>query len=67
MEALAARRPVIGAGVFGVPSLVAGGAVFWGLDALPMAEAALEDAGLLERGEMGRLAGLPVGAERRPG
>ncbi len=57
----------IGAGVFGVSSLVAGGTVFWGLDALPMAEAALEDAGLLERGEMGRLAGLPVGVERRLG
>lgn len=30
------------AGVFGVPSLVVGGKVFWGLDALPMLRACLE-------------------------
>lgn len=54
----------IAAGVFGVPTLVAGGALFWGVDALPMAEAHLDDPGLLSRGEMARLAELPVGVRR---
>ncbi len=57
----------IAAGVFGVPTLAAGGALFWGLDAMPMAEAALDDPGLLGRGEMARLAALPVGVRRRSG
>lgn len=55
----------IAAGVFGVPSLVTGGEVFWGLDALPMAEAFLADPGLFRTGEMARLDGLPVGVRRR--
>ena len=55
----------IAAGVFGVPTLAVGSALFWGLDAMPMAEAALDDPGLLARGEMARLASLPVGVERR--
>lgn len=53
------------AGVFGVPTIVAGGALFWGLDAMPMAEACLADPGLLGRGEMARLPDLPYGVERR--
>ena len=57
----------IAAGVFGVPTLEVGGELFWGLDAMPMAEAALDDPGLLERGEMARLAGLPVGVARNVG
>ena len=57
----------IAAGVFGVPTLAAGGALFWGLDAMPMAEAVLDDPGLLGRGEMGRVAALPVGVQRRGG
>jgi len=56
----------IAAGVFGVPTLAVGGELFWGLDALPMAEAALDDPGLLGRGEMARFASLPTGVERRP-
>jgi len=55
----------IAAGVFGVPTLAVGGELFWGVDAMPMAEAALDDPGLLARGEMARLAGLPVGVERK--
>jgi len=55
----------IAAGVFGVPTLAAGGALFWGLDAIPMAEAALDDPELLRRGEMARIASLPVGVQRR--
>ena len=57
----------IEAGVFGVPTLAIGGELFWGLDAMPMAEAYLGDPGLLRRGEMARIATLPAGVERRPG
>ncbi|QTD45937.1 2-hydroxychromene-2-carboxylate isomerase [Ottowia testudinis] len=38
----AATQAAIGAGVFGVPSFVADGRVFWGFDALPMLRAQLE-------------------------
>ncbi len=62
----AGTEEAIAAGVFGVPTLAAGGELFWGLDALPMAEAALADPGLLTRGEMARFASLPTGAERKP-
>ncbi len=55
----------IAAGVFGVPTLAVGGELFWGVDAMPMAEAALDDPGLLARGEMARLTDLPVGVERK--
>jgi len=55
----------IAAGVFGVPSLVVDGTVFWGHDALPMAEAAIADPAFLTQGEMARFATLPVGIERR--
>ncbi len=55
----------IAAGVFGVPTLAVGGELFWGVDAMPLAEAALDDPGLLERGEMARLAALPVGVARK--
>ena len=52
-------------GVFGVPTLGVGDALFWGVDALPMAEAFLADATLLDSPEMARLAALPVGVARR--
>ena len=55
----------IAAGVFGVPTLAINDALFWGVDAMPMAEAVLGDPGLLTRGEMARLAGLPTGVERQ--
>ncbi len=55
----------IAAGVFGVPTLMIGDALFWGLDAMPMGEATLDDPGLLARGEMARLPGLPAGVQRR--
>lgn len=61
----AATEAAIAAGVFGVPTLQIGTELFWGVDALPMAEAYLADLGLFARGEMARLAGLPVGAARR--
>ena len=57
----------VAAGVFGVPTLAVGDALFWGVDAMPMAERYLDDPGLLARGEMARLAGLPVGVWRGGG
>lgn len=58
--ALAAAR-----GVFGVPTLAVGEELFWGVDALPMAEAFLADPALFRRGEMARLQSLPTGVQRR--
>jgi 2-hydroxychromene-2-carboxylate isomerase len=55
----------VAAGVFGVPTLAIGGELFWGVDAMPLAEAYLEDRGLFKGGEMARLVELPVGVERR--
>ena len=57
----------IAAGVFGVPTLAVNDALFWGLDAMDMAEASQEDPGLLVRGEMARLVDLPIGIQRRSG
>ncbi len=57
----------IAAGVFGVPTLAVGTDLFWGVDALPLAEATLADPAHLHRGEMARLAALPVGVERKAG
>ena len=61
-----ATEAAIEAGVFGVPTLAIGGELFWGLDAMPMAEAYLADPALLGRGEMARIRTLPIGVERRP-
>ena len=55
----------IAAGMFGVPSLVVSGEVFWGLDAMPMANAFLADPGLFRTARMARLDTLPVGVRRR--
>ena len=57
----------IGAGVFGVPTLAIDEELFWGLDAMPMAEAYLADPQLLAHGEMVRIQTLPTGVERRTG
>lgn len=51
-------------GVFGVPSLVVDGIVFWGEDATDMFAAYLEDRSLFDAPEMARLAMLPIGAAR---
>lgn len=60
-----ATDQAIALGVFGVPTLSIGRALFWGLDAMPMAEAYLADGALFGTGEMARFAGLPVGVSRR--
>jgi 2-hydroxychromene-2-carboxylate isomerase len=51
-------------GVFGVPSLVVDGEVFWGADATDFALAYLADRSVLENEEMRRVSSLPVGASR---
>jgi 2-hydroxychromene-2-carboxylate isomerase len=60
-----ATEAAIAAGVFGVPTLRIGAELFWGVGAIPMAEAYLEDRSILGRGEMGRLADLAYGVEPR--
>ena len=52
------------AGVFGVPTLAIGDALFWGNDAHAFALEAMRDPGLLDDREMQRLAALPIGVRR---
>ena len=54
----------LSAGVFGVPTLALGNALFWGNDAHAFAVAVLRDPALLDEAEMRRVAGLPVGVQR---
>ena len=54
----------LAAGVFGVPTLVVDGRLFWGFDATAMALDYLRDPARFESGEMKRLDTLPVGASR---
>jgi 2-hydroxychromene-2-carboxylate isomerase len=51
-------------GVFGVPSFVADGEVFWGADALGFLSAFLADPAVVRNPEMERVESLPVGAAR---
>lgn len=53
-------------GVFGVPSFVVDGEVFWGADAIGFLNAFLADPTVLRNDEMRRIDALPVGAARRP-
>ena len=53
-------------GVFGVPTLQVGDAVFWGNDAHAFALAALQDATVLDDAEMQRVSSLPIGISRLP-
>jgi 2-hydroxychromene-2-carboxylate isomerase len=52
-------------GVFGVPSFVIVGEVFWGADSLEFARAFLRDRAVVRNDEMRRVDGLPVGAARK--
>ena len=52
-------------GVFGVPSFVVDGEVFWGADAIEFLAAYLADPAVLHNDEMRRLDNLPVGAARK--
>src|SRR5262245_2033653 len=51
-------------GVFGVPSFVVDGEVFWGADAIDFLKAFLKDDKVLRNDEMRRVDALPVGAAR---
>lgn len=52
-------------GVFGVPSFVVDGEVFWGADAIEFVNAFLANPAVVRNDEMRRLDALPVGATRR--
>ena len=56
----------IAAGVYGVPTLQIGDALFWGNDAHPFALAALHDPSVLQDPEMQRISKLPIGISRAP-
>ncbi len=55
----------IACGVYGVPSFVVDGEVFWGVDATDMLVDYLTDRSLFADPEMARYPDLPVGIERR--
>lgn len=55
----------VAAGVFGVPSLVIDGEVFWGVDAMAMALDYLADPAAFRSGEMARVSTLPEGIQRQ--
>lgn len=54
----------IAADVFGVPTFVACGAPFWGVDATDFFLSVLNDPTILDSSEMRRIAALPVAARR---
>jgi len=53
------------AGVFGVPTFVAGGEIFWGQDATGMLLDFLAEPNMFEQGEMRRASNVPTGVHRR--
>ncbi len=55
----------IARGVFGVPTFVVDGQIFWGDDVTDMMLDYLDNPELFSSGELGRLGNLPVGVERR--
>lgn len=55
----------ISAGVFGVPSFVAEGEVFWGADSIDFLNAFIADRAVLDNAEMRRVDALPIGAARK--
>lgn len=60
-----ATEEAVAAGVFGVPSLVADGEIFWGVDAMAMALDYLADPETFRSGEMARVSALPEGLQRQ--
>lgn len=60
-----ATDEAVAAGVFGVPSLVIDGEVFWGADAMAMAQDYLADPTVFRSGEMARVSSLPEGIQRQ--
>jgi 2-hydroxychromene-2-carboxylate isomerase len=56
----------IAARLFGVPTLQIGDELFWGVDALPMARAYLEDPTLFQSGELHRVGTMGASSSRVP-
>ena len=54
-------------GVFGVPTLVVDGELFWGADATDFVAAYLANPAVIATDEMKRVSTLPIGASRAPG
>ncbi len=52
-------------GVFGVPTLIVDGQLFWGADALDFVKAYLADPAIVTTDEMQRVTSLPIGATRK--
>jgi 2-hydroxychromene-2-carboxylate isomerase len=52
-------------GVWGVPTFLIGGELFWGADSFAMMLDYLKDPGLFETPEMKRVAATPIGVSRR--
>jgi 2-hydroxychromene-2-carboxylate isomerase len=63
----ATTERAIEAGVFGVPTMVADGEVFWGVDALPHLALHLEGRDPVPTDALARWGGLPASAARNPG
>lgn len=61
----ASTEAALAAGVFGVPTLVVNGDLFFGQDATPFALAALAQPQLLGEGDYARVKSIPVGVQRR--
>ncbi len=55
----------LAAGVFGVPTFVIDGELFWGADSTDMVVDYLREPQRFRSGEFGRVAALPIGAERQ--
>lgn len=55
----------IAQGLFGVPSFVVDGEIFWGYDAIDFLLAYLDDPKLLQQADMLAADGMPVGLQRR--
>lgn len=54
----------VAAGVFGVPTLLIDGELFWGVDGMDFARAYLADPAILATDDMQRAASLPIAASR---
>lgn len=62
----AAKRSAVDVGIFGVPTAVIDGELFCGANGMDLAKACLAAPGVLHTAGMRRVAGLPVGAVRKP-
>jgi 2-hydroxychromene-2-carboxylate isomerase len=54
----------VGLGIFGVPTAVVDGELFWGFDATPMLKSYLANPEMFKRGELARVSNLPGASGR---